>query len=490
LVDNDPKNKSDSLLSQEKNLKKPSIETKSKIDNILSFKEIDLDKLEPDEVLGELFEKINPLSIPAVIIGIILLILSYMSFLNGFLIAKIVIGFIGGLSFVFGCSELIIFGVKGIGKKLNWSEYFMGIIAAIGADSSDVVVVSILLVKAKRLAETGTSENIKLAHNLTSISITLVLTSVLINMLILGVTIFIVARKKPYKLPKELSQTESNLVLAMTIFSFIFLVFGFTQTSLDIVQFDRAFEGIMGISLLVFYLVFIIFLIGDAKEKRTEKIGSQLFISEYFPEDENDIQDIKLEDNVLKKKRSLKSFIRRIFKKESANNEGEQFVALRRFPWYIIILAFIIGITGIIFGGTLISNSIVTAIDSYQLPILVYSVIIGFVSSAPEMTITFRALRDPAKENIQIGLVHQISSVNQTFFLLFGLPFLLAAILNVDVPAILDTTLVFSGIFALSLTLHLTIIDDNHFDRLEGALIFVASIVSILALAVIGGLLD
>ncbi|HUT80435.1 MAG TPA: sodium/calcium exchanger protein [Candidatus Bathyarchaeia archaeon] len=490
MVDNDPKNKSDSLLSQEKNLKKPSIETKSKIDNILSFKEIDLDKLEPDEVLGELFEKINPLSIPAVIIGIILLILSYMSFLNGFLIAKIVIGFIGGLSFVFGCSELIIFGVKGIGKKLNWSEYFMGIIAAIGADSSDVVVVSILLVKAKRLAETGTSENIKLAHNLTSISITLVLTSVLINMLILGVTIFIVARKKPYKLPKELSQTESNLVLAMTIFSFIFLVFGFTQTSLDIVQFDRAFEGIMGISLLVFYLVFIIFLIGDAKEKRTEKIGSQLFISEYFPEDENDIQDIKLEDNVLKKKRSLKSFIRRIFKKESANNEGEQFVALRRFPWYIIILAFIIGITGIIFGGTLISNSIVTAIDSYQLPILVYSVIIGFVSSAPEMTITFRALRDPAKENIQIGLVHQISSVNQTFFLLFGLPFLLAAILNVDVPAILDTTLVFSGIFALSLTLHLTIIDDNHFDRLEGALIFVASIVSILALAVIGGLLD
>ncbi|MBN1331077.1 MAG: hypothetical protein JXA54_16510 [Candidatus Heimdallarchaeota archaeon] len=484
------KNKSEHITSQEKSLKKSTVELSSQFDKKISFQDIDLDKLEPDEVLGELFEKINPLTIPAVIIGIIFSIISFMPFLNGLVIAKIAIGFAGGLAFIFGCSELIIFGVKGIGKKLNWSEYFMGIIAAIGADSSDVVVVSILLVKAKKIAEISTPENIELAYSLTATSITLVLTSCLINMLILGVTIFSVSKRKPYKLPKELAHTESNLVLAMTIFSFIFIVFGLVHNSLNIVDFDRAFEGIMGVSLLLFYSIFVIFLILDAKEKRSEKIGPQILISEYFPEDENEFQEEKIEDDLPKKKRPIKNFLQEIYRKAFTNNEGEQFVALRRFPWYIIIIAFTFGIAGIIFGGSLISDSIIIAIDSYQLPILVYSVIIGFVSSAPEMTITFRALRDPEKENTQIGLIHQISSVNQTFFLLFGLPFLLAAILDVNVPAILDTTLVFSGIFVLSLTLHLTIIDDNHFDRLEGALIFVAAIASLLTLAVIGGVLD
>ncbi len=489
MVDNDSKNNKDKTLTWDKSSKKPSIDSIS-TPKKLSFQEVDLDKLEREEVLGELFEKINPLTIPAVIIGIILLILSYMPFLNGLLIGRIIIGFSGGLSFIFGCSELIIFGVKGIGKKLNWSEYFMGIIAAIGADSSDVVVVTILLIKAKKLVETGNQENIELAHNLTSTSITLVLTTVLINMLVLGVTIFIVARKKPYKLPRELTNTESNLVLAMTIFSFIFLAFGFTHSSLNITQFDRAFEGIMGISLMSFYFIFLVLLISDAKEKRTEKIGPQILISEYFPEDDLDYQDIDVEDDNLKKRKSLRKYFQDIFRNGFNNDEGEQFIALRRFPWYIIVLVLGIGITGIIFGGTMISDSIVSALDSYNLPILVYSVIIGFVSSAPEMTITFRALRDPEKENTQIGLVHQISSVNQTFFLLFGLPFLLASILKVDIPAILDTTLVFSGIFVLSLTLHLTIIDDNYFDRLEGALIVVAALASILALVVIGGVLS
>jgi hypothetical protein len=35
--------------------------------------------------------------------------------------------------------------------------------------------------------------------------------------------------------------------------------------------------------------------------------------------------------------------------------------------------------------------------------------------------------------------------------------------------------------------LHLTIIDDNHFDRVEGVLILLASLTSLLALGVVGG---
>ncbi|MHA1356465.1 MAG: hypothetical protein ACTSR1_14985, partial [Candidatus Heimdallarchaeota archaeon] len=99
----------------------------------IEFQEVDLDQLDADEVIEELFEKINPITIPSIIIGVILLIISYTSLLDNTQIGSILVGFVGGLAFVFGCSELIIFGVKGIGQKFGWSVYFMGIIAAIGA---------------------------------------------------------------------------------------------------------------------------------------------------------------------------------------------------------------------------------------------------------------------------------------------------------------------------------------------------------------------
>ena len=473
-------------MSKEKDLL---IQESDKEEPYLEFQEVDIDQLEADEALGELFEKISPLTIPSVILGIVFLIISFTNVLASYPVWTILVGFAGGLAFIFGCSELIIFGVKGIGKKLDWSEYFMGIIAAIGADSSDIVVVSILLMRAKTLTQAG---DVELANRLALTSITFILTTVLINILVLGLTMIIVSRKKPFKLPHELTQTEANLVLAMTIFSFILLSFGFTHDAIEVAQFDRLFEGVIGIALLLFYLLFIFFLVGDAKQKRIENIGPQTLISEFFPEDEDDlVEEFDSEKNgfVLKEKSTLRKIREAMFKRDDVE-DGEQFIALRRFPLYLLIIAFIIGLAGIYFGGNLISNSIETSIEIFDVPILVYCVVVGFVSSAPETTITMRALLDPEKEDTQIGLVHQVSSINQTFFLLFGFPFLFASIINVAIPVAFDTTLVFSGIFAISLSLHLTIIDDNHFDRVEGALILIASIASLLALGTIGNLLS
>jgi len=453
----------------------------------IEFQEVDLDQLDADEVIEELFEKINPITIPSIIIGVVLLIISYTSLLDNTQIGSILVGFAGGLSFVFGCSELIIFGVKGIGQKFGWSVYFMGIIAAIGADSSDVIVVAILLMKAKKLSiDPLNTGNIALANDLTLTSITFVLTTVLINTLVLGVTMIIVSRKKPFKLPKELTETEANLVLAMTIFSFILLSFGITHNAIGIEQFDKFFQGVMGASLLLFYIMFVAFLILDARSKSSEKIGPQTLIPEYFPE-----EDTNGEENEEEHKKGLfKKFFDVVLHKNEEDEEGEQFVALRRFPWYIIVIAFAVGIAGISFGGILISNSIETSIAIFNVPILIYCVVVGFVSSAPETTITMRALFSPEEEDTRMGLVHQISSINQTFFLLFGFPFLFSTIIGIQIPVAFDTTLVLAGIFAISLALHLTIIDDNHFDRVEGALILFASITSLLALATIGGLLS
>ncbi|MCF2143937.1 MAG: hypothetical protein K9W42_09570 [Candidatus Heimdallarchaeota archaeon] len=449
--------------------------------------EVDLDLLEPEEVFEELFEKLNPLTIPTVVLGVILLIINFTNVLDGYPISKMIIGFVGGLSFIFGCSELIIFGVKGIANKFNWSPYFMGIVAAIGADSSDIVVVSILLLRAKKLLATGDADKILLGNELALTSITFLLTTVLINLLILGITMIVVSRKKPFKLPPELSSTESNLILGMAIFSFILITFGFTHNSIGIAQFDRVFQGVIGSALLLFYFMFILFLIGDAKQKRSTKIGPQVLISEYFPEEE----ELKKHPSPQKSQRKER-FIQRVikfFKKDNNQEEKEQYIALRRFPIYVLIITFTVGIAGIFFGGKMISESIEFALVQYKLPILLYSVIVGFVSTAPEMSITFRTIVKPEAEDTKIGLIHQVSSVNQTFFLLFGFPFLFASILNIYIPVALDTTLVFTGIFAISLALHLMIIDDNQFDRVEGTLILIASIASLLSLAIIGGVL-
>ncbi len=449
--------------------------------------EVDLDLLEPEEVFEELFEKLNPLTIPAVVLGVILLIINFTKVLDGFPISKMVIGFVGGLSFVFGCSELIIFGVKGIANKFNWSPYFMGIIAAIGADSSDIVVVSILLLRAKKLLATGDADNIVLGNELALTSITFLLTTVLINLLILGITMIVVSRKKPFKLPPELSSTESNLILGMAIFSFILITFGFTHNSIGIAEFDRVFQGVIGSALLLFYFMFILFLIGDTKQKRSSKIGPQVLISEYFPEEE-ELEKLPSAQKDEKKERFIQR-VKKFFKKDNDQEEKEQYIALRRFPIYVLILTFTVGIAGIFFGGKMISESIEFALVQYKLPILLYSVIVGFVSTAPEMSITFRTIVKPEAEDTKIGLIHQVSSVNQTFFLLFGFPFLFASIVNIYIPVALDTTLVFTGIFAISLALHLMIIDDNQFDRVEGTLILIASIASLLSLAIIGGAL-
>ncbi|MCK5298534.1 MAG: hypothetical protein KAJ76_06490, partial [Candidatus Heimdallarchaeota archaeon] len=88
----------------------------------------------------------------------------------------------------------------------------------------------------------------------------------------------------------------------------------------------------------------------------------------------------------------------------------------------------------------------------------------------------------------EVGLVHQVSAINQTFFLLFGIPFVLSGIIDIGIPISMDITIVMGGIFIMSVALSMMISDDNKFDLLEGIVITILSIVSLLALALIGGI--
>ncbi len=173
-----------------------------------------------------------------------------------------------------------------------------------------------------------------------------------------------------------------------------------------------------------------------------------------------------------------------------SNHERETALAtLRRFPWYIIIILFIIGAGGIVWGGQILSRSIEDGIKIFRtVPILVYSVVVGLISSSPELVVTLRGIFSRNQEAREVGLVHQVSAINQTFFILFGIPFVLSGILNIGIPIALEITVVMGGIFIMSAAAILMIMDDNKFDLLEGVVITILAVVSLLALMLIGGI--
>ncbi|MHA1187215.1 MAG: hypothetical protein ACTSSK_10135 [Candidatus Heimdallarchaeota archaeon] len=101
--------------------------------------------------------------------------------------------------------------------------------------------------------------------------------------------------------------------------------------------------------------------------------------------------------------------------------------------------------------------------------------------------VTLRGLLSPDEEDKEVGLVHQVSAINQTFFILFGVPFVISGIFNIGIPIAIEIIIVMGGIFIISAAEVLMIMDDNAFDLFEGIVILILSIVSLLALALIGG---
>ncbi|MBD3190022.1 MAG: hypothetical protein GF308_05240 [Candidatus Heimdallarchaeota archaeon] len=475
-----------------------------------------LEDIEPEEAIGTIFTNMSPPTIISICAGIILMILFYaVPALKNNPLLHMVLGFVAGLTIVFGSSELILLGVKGISDKLNWNPYFGGIISAVGAALNELVVVIILLFRSK-----GSTHGTLLATT----AITLILTTVLINTFFLGLSMIFVARDGPFSLPKELTFVEANLVLGMMVFSFIIMIYGFAEEFIGIkdliseeivitTTFSRIFEIVIGMSLVLIYFIFLYFL---AKNLGRKTSTPQTLISEFFPNDDEICME---EPPPGRKEFPLKILIPKRIADSNPNPSlpypissnlpvGEDYTdtkktkrqngyktkqersdalaTLRRFPWIIIIVIFILGLAGIIQGGNILAASIESGIEIFpNVTILVYSVVVGLISSSPELIVTFRGLVSGEKELVEVGLVHQVSAINQTFFILFGVPFIISGIFAIGIPIAIEITLVMGGIFVLSIAVLIMIMDDNKFDLLEGAVITIISIVSLLALAMI-----
>ncbi|HUU77445.1 MAG TPA: sodium/calcium exchanger protein [candidate division Zixibacteria bacterium] len=466
--------------------------------------------VEPEEAIETIFTNIHLSTIISLILGIVLgiaLIIIERIF-HGTVppIVTMLLGFSAGILIVFGAAEIIILGAKGMSDKLNWNPYISGIVQAIGAALAELVVVIILLVNSK------TENNPALATT----AIVLILTTVIINIFFLGVSMIIVSKDEPFKLPHELTIYEANLVLGMIVFSFVIMLYGlyfmFTEDG-EIPVYNRFFEIVIGIALVLVYFFFLFILMRKYGKKTSTP---QTLISEFFP-DEEEIEFVEseapiaqlrllsnngkikanpqLKNNTKKEEPcetiETKNHRRRFFRngRRTKRERSDALATLRRFPWIIIIVLFLIGAGGIIWGGEIMASSIESGLELSEdtLPLLVYAVIVGLISSSPELIVTLRGVFSVDKENRQIGLVHQVSAINQTFFLLFGVPFVLSGLAAIGIPISLDITIVMGGIFIIATAEMIMIMDDNHFDLLEGIVITILSIVSLLALALIGG---
>lgn len=377
------------------------------------------------------------------------------------------------------------------------STYLAGIIQAIGAALADLVVVIILLVNSKRYAN----------EDLATTSIVLILTTVIINIFFLGISMIYVARKEPFVLPKELTFYESNLIQGMIVFSFVVMIYGFyfefkkiQEPVAESLTYQTPFEIVIGIALILVYFFFIFLLMKQLGKKTSTP---QTLISEFFP-DEDDVivadsktppQQLRLIETSFENGNKVHHAeeLCDSSKKKNRNHRREEhaFDTLRRWPWTIIIILFLLGAGGIIQGGNILASAIEHGLGTFELvfdevPVLVYAVVVGIVSSSPELVVTSRGLLSKDKELQEVGLVHQVSTINQTFYILFGVPFLLSGLFAIGIPITLEVTLVTGGIFVMSMIVQMMIMDDNKFDLLEGVVVTVMSIVSLLFLAFIG----
>lgn len=461
-----------------------------------------LEIIEPEEAIGTIWKNIHTSTIVTFILGIafgifFIVMENLHDAFPGW--SRVLVGFAAGLLIVFGASEIIILGVQGVKDKLNWNPYIAGILSAIGAALAELVVVIILLIRSHLEPDP------EIAADLATTSVILILTTVIINILFLGISMIFVSKKGPFLLPRELTMYEANLVLGLRVFTFLFLLYGIFYEFSDIrsgatipTQFSRGVEIVFGVAILLVYILFL-FVLAKRYGKKTPT-PQTLMTEFYYDEKKEQAPELKVED---KKQAKLSLPKGRRFRKSAEeaceptkreeHKDHHALATLRRFPWIVIITLFLIGAGGIVWGGELLASGIEEGLIVLEedflleVPILVYAVIVGLISTSPELIVTFRGLLHPDEETQKIGLINQVSAINQTFFILFGFPFLLSGIIGIGIPVTINITLVMGCIYIMSTMEKMMIMDDNSFDILEGGVITILAVVSLLALALIGG---
>lgn len=381
-------------------------------------------ELENQDLLDSFNTVVGHLGIIEKIFVVLGLLIGTIAFFQLFPEITFELQFIAGLMLVFAMSEFIVLSIKGISLRLGLDKYLIAVITGACALFPELIVVIFLILAGGASAQ---------------FAVTLILTTVLLNMLMFGVAVMYITRKAPHKPSPAISNLESENLLGMIIFGFLLATYSLVVGQGAVVE-VVAIEWIGGIILVLLYAAFIVNLALLLKKLRQDAP----------PQSSN--------------------------KSSQASSHDDSFYFKVRFPVFVVL--FILGIIGSTIGGDLLSAAIEHSLEQYEdLPLLLLTVVVGTFTTLPEILITSRALLDPSTE--ELGLNNQLAAITQTFYILFGFCFLVAALVGVKLALTSEFALLFGSIAVISLGMKLSIIDDHKMTRMEGILLFAATLAGI-----------
>jgi len=418
----------------------------------------------------------------------------------GILIGVVVAAGMLGLWLAFRPSEWAVDGLGNIMRFTGLTAYVAGVISSLASNLPEAVAAGILLVK-------GTVNN---QPELVTIAFYTTLAAAGFNAILLGIVVLVGSKNKGYiQIKKETVMAEG--VLLRWGFVATFLTFGVAVVEI----LDKIFievknqtffadsEGIAGelpqlagISLVVSYFIYLVFLIVKSKQAKAEEqygrepvkatkptrgkldekmldklteevhVGAQRKIVD-TPKDIN-IVDPDCEDTRVTYQGDDKKPINPYGTAPAM--EGHH-LSLK-----VSIILVILGVTGIAGGGFLLSHAVETMLHSPKitLDIGIVALIVGFSGAIPEHGIAVVAA---AKGKTDIALGNILGGILQMTLLVFGA---FAAL----VPAPIDDFMLFQ-LIALALIIWFvkrSISDDHRITSFEGIMIIIAQSFSFLLL--------
>ncbi len=421
----------------------------------------------------------------------------------GILIGVVVAAGLLGLWLAFRPSEWAVDGLGNLMRFAGLTAYVAGVISSLASNLPEAVAAGILLVK-------GTVNN---TPDLVKTAFYTTLAAAGFNAILLGIVVLVGSKKKGYiQIKKETVMAES--VLLRWGFVATFLTFGVAVVEIldkmfiEIKQqtFFEDSEGISGelpqlagISLVVSYLIYLVFLIVKSKQaKAEEQFGKELVkatkpmrgkLDEKMP----DIEAINVQEVHEGAKRKMNdasgemNIIDPNCEDTRVTYQGDDKKYINPYATApameghhlslkVSIALVILGVTGIAGGGFLLSHAVETMLHSPKitLDIGIVALIVGFSGAIPEHGIAVVA---SAKGKTDIALGNILGGILQMTLLVFGA---FAAL----VPAPIDDFMLFQ-LIALALIIWFvkrSISDDHRITSFEGIMIIMAQSFSFLLL--------
>ncbi|NHJ06310.1 MAG: hypothetical protein EAX90_15900 [Candidatus Heimdallarchaeota archaeon] len=433
----------------------------------------------------------------------------------GILIGVVISAAVLGLWLAFRPSEWAVDGLDNIMRYVGLTAYVAGVISSLASNLPEAVAAGIMLVKGSILQNDPSVESQLLGHELITTAFYTTLAAAGFNALLLGIVVLVGGKKKGYiEIKKETVAAEGVLLrwgFVATLLTFAIAVIEILDSIFLEVKEGTNFAGVeeltgelprlAGITLVVSYLIYLIFLIVKNKQakadeelakqpKRAIKKPTRSKLDEKMPDQYEKNNEKKLSETAQRKVLDEPDEINIIDGECEVTRKtytGEEEVPINPYlhgphmerPHLSLrssIILVILGIGGVAGGGYLLSHAVETMLESPKINIQIelVALIVGFSGAIPEHGIAVVAA---TKGKTDVALGNILGGILQMTLLIFGT---FAAIVYAPInDFMLFQIIAIAGILWF---VKRSIADDHRISSFEGIMIIIAQLFSFLLL--------